>query len=1167
MAVTATPSYVAGDFFGAQGAGDGEFQSPGSIAVEAGTHNVLVADTANGRVQVLAPSGNGLQYLTSFGTGVLTEPFGLAIDQTSGAVYVTDTVAGNPAVRRFTSDGAATPTYTLDAGFTSPAIAGARSTLAVDPTTHDLVVADKGTQEVKRFDVGDGHLIGSFNGGTSGSGPFTSLRSVAVAPSGMVYVVDEPYQDSVFLDPNTGRVERFDATGTPQGALPGMDQASAVTVDGATGGALVGWNNGFYLAPRRLSRFSVSGALTSTVDFPNSVAGGIVGLAYDETAPNDVFALLDQEIGQIGGPGVQRFTLGDIPGVEIGPVNSVGDTTAQVTGTVAPGLASGTATVHFVYSFAGGPEQVTPDQPGIAGPGEASVSANLTGLRPNTTYSVRLHASNDDFSVDSAVGTFTTGAVAPNVQNGGVTDRTASSAVLNGRVNPLGQQTTYHFEYGETDAYGKTVPAAAEDVAGNGFAFRLASSGVAGLKPATTYHYRLVVRNPSGSSATPDATFTTRPAAEPVRAYEQVSPVDKAGAVLGTVGSYHARADGNALSFPTRNAMDLPATQGSPVVSRYASRRTSTGWDIRPLDAPQEVVPAGQVLSTSTLAISSDFSHALVNSNKKLAPGGVDGVGNLYRRDVETGALELVATGLEYGVLSGPTGLFVYYGGSPDFSTIVVQSAEQLTPDAPVGLQKLYAWTEGQGLRLISRMPDGSPSDGSVAVGNRVIWPARELVTADGSRIYFATQGGTADGIYRTQDGVTERILDPGFPAMVVDVTPDGRYLVYLNAATRDLYRYDTRSGASAFVFAGVGIGAGTGYMGMSANGSSIFTTGDSGGSPIVWHDGVTSAIGNTPDYSGIAVWGVTVSPNGRYFVFDTTALEGQSYDSSGCPPNPIDGDRFGYCFEVYVYDVLQQTLTCASCPADGSRPAGHAHLGGNLGISLHGTRLVNDDGQAFFSTPTKLVAADTNGSRDVYMYEDGEVQLISPGKGKHNATLADVSANGSDVFFVTDEQLVGQDRDDQFDMYDARIGGGIAAQLTRGDEVAPCGGTECREPTAGPIASPTVASQIATGLPETIVAGAKAKVSVLKVTSTSSALRVKVRVTSRGVVRLSSKAVTTKSVTVSRAGTYTVEAKLTKRTRSSRRAKKRVKVTAKVSLTPPFGAVATTSFKRTLGR
>jgi hypothetical protein len=338
----------------------------------------------------------------------------------------------------------------------------------------------------------------------------------------------------------------------------------------------------------------------------------------------------------------------------------------------------------------------------------------------------------------------------------------------------------------------------------------------------------------------------------------------------------------------------------------------------------------------------------------------------------------------------------------------------------------------------------------------------------------------------------------------------------------------------------------------------------------VVWHDGDQPApIGFISGTEGIANRGVGLSPNGRYFVFTTTSLVGQSYDNSGCPALIAGGsDLQGRCFEVYVYDVLQKTVTCASCPADGSRSTGYATLGPTQPeLSLRGNRFVNDEGQAFFTTPTKLVAADTNGSSDVYMYQDGEIALISPGKAEHNATLADVSADGSDVFFVTDEQLVGQDRDDQLDMYDARIGGGIAAQATRGDEVAPCSGPECREATAGPTTSPTIASQIASGLPETVVTGAKAKVSVLKVTTTSSSLRAKVRVSGRGQVRLSSKAVATRSVAVSRAGTYTIQAKWTKKTRAARRAKRRVKVAARVTLTPPFGAIAVDSFKRTLGK
>jgi hypothetical protein len=1173
LAVTSTPTYVPGDFFGIQGSGDGEFLTPGSIAIEPVTHNVLVADTGNARVQVLAPSGNGLAFVTSFGAGTLTAPFGLAIDQTSGAIYVTDVDAGNPVIRRYTSDGAATPTYTVDTAFASPAIVSAHSTLAVDPTTHDLLVADTGTQEVKRFDVGDGHLISSFNGATSGGGPFTSLRSVAVAPSGAVYVVDEPYQDAVIFQGGVGRVERFDAAGGTLGAaLPGVDQASAVAVDQASELALVGWSNVFFNAPRRLSLFATPDAASLSLDYPGSVMGATVGLTYDGTGSHDIFALTDAELGSIGSPGVLRFTPGDLPGVETGPTSAVGQTTAHVTGAVAPGSASGPATIHFEYTLERGfepptrPEQilVTSDQT-VTGPGETAVSADLTGLRPNTTYSVRVHASNDDFSVDSPAGTFTTGAVAPSVQLGGVTDRTASTVVLNGRVGPFGAQTTYHFEYGETDAYGSTIPADHEDVAGNGYASHLASNAISGLKPQTTYHYRLVAHNASGTSVTPDATFTTRPATEPRRAYEQVSPVNKGGGVLNTYAFYYARADGNALAYQTKNAMDLPNNQAAPLESRYASRRNgTTGWDLRPLDVPQDAVPVAQLLSTSTIAMSSDFSHALVNSNRKLAPGGVDGVGNLYRRDVETGALELVATGLRYDELSGPAGSNIYYAGSPDFSMIAVQSTVKLTPDAHDGATNMYEWTVEHGLRLVS------PTDGAVAVTSRLNPPARNFVTSDGSSIFFATQGGTADGIYRTTNGVSERILDPGAPVIVADVTPDGRYVVYVNILTRDLFRYDTVDHVSTFIFPNVNVGAGIGYMGMSADGSSIVTTGDGGVTPIVWHDGdaTPTPIGTVSGFEGVATWGVALSPNGRYFVFDTTSLDGQDYDNTGCPDNPVDGHHGGHCFEVYVYDIEQKELTCASCPSDGSRSTGHAHLGpATLELSLRSGRFVDDDGQAFFTTPTKLVAGDTNGTNDVYMYQDGEVQLISPGKGNHNATLADVSANGSDVFFVTDEQLVGQDRDDQLDMYDARIGGGIASQSTRGDEVAPCGGTECREATAGPTTPPAVASQIASGLPEPIVPGAKAKVSVVKVTATSSLLRVKLRVSGRGVVRIASAAVATKSTTVSRAGTYTVEAKWTKKTRSSRRAKRRVKVSAKVSLTPPFGPAAVVRFKRTLGK
>ena len=69
----------------------------------------------------------------------------------------------------------------------------------------------------------------------------------------------------------------------------------------------------------------------------------------------------------------------------------------------------------------------------------------------------------------------------------------------------------------------------------------------------------------------------------------------------------------------------------------------------------------------------------------------------------------------------------------------------------------------------------------------------------------------------------------------------------------------------------------------------------------------------------------------------------------------------------------------------------------------------------------------DINGKADVYMWEDGELSLISTGKAARPSKFVDASADGDDVFFTTRERLVGADVDDQVDVYDARVGGGFA--------------------------------------------------------------------------------------------------------------------------------------------
>jgi hypothetical protein len=151
------------------------------------------------------------------------------------------------------------------------------------------------------------------------------------------------------------------------------------------------------------------------------------------------------------------------------------------------------------------------------------------------------------------------------------------------------------------------------------------------------------------------------------------------------------------------------------------------------------------------------------------------------------------------------------------------------------------------------------------------------------------------------------------------------------------------------------------------------------------------------------------------------------------------------------------------------------------------------DGDHAFFETAEALSLADTNGAGgclpsgsgsqafpaclDVYEWvaegtgscqpgspsysplNAGCLYLISTGKDKFPSLLADASESGEDVFFFTRQSLVGQDKDELQDVYDARVGGGLASQ----NAVAPgpCESAEaCHEsaPPAPAEASPGTA-------------------------------------------------------------------------------------------------------------
>ena len=113
------------------------------------------------------------------------------------------------------------------------------------------------------------------------------------------------------------------------------------------------------------------------------------------------------------------------------------------------------------------------------------------------------------FLICMAIGVLaTTGtavAGAPTATTGAATAVTGTTATISGTVFANKESTTYYFEWGTTTAYGTKTPTGTA----GGNAGKTVAADLSGLTPQTTYHFRLVASNASGTSTGADATFTT----------------------------------------------------------------------------------------------------------------------------------------------------------------------------------------------------------------------------------------------------------------------------------------------------------------------------------------------------------------------------------------------------------------------------------------------------------------------------------------------------------------------------------------------------------------------------------------------------------------------------------------------------------------------------------
>jgi hypothetical protein len=445
---------------GLAGSAAGELSAPSSVAVNSLTHDVYVTDPGNHRVDEFTATG---EFLLAFGADVGGE-------------------------------GVNTCTLSCEAG-TSGSAAGQFEKpdfIAVDSSTGassgDVYVGDTGTGTVQKF-TGSGELVESWgeHGAISSDAQGTGTGNLTAGSTEVTGV-----------ETDSGALEQFfkiSGEGIPAGA------EIAATGEGT---------------------LTLSAAATATAEHVSLIAsrvfGGVDGVAVDGAGNLWVHSKEGDE-AEFAPSGEQLETFeasGSLPdGTAVdnaGRVyfNSVlaftttGSSLGQVTNASATGLAADLKDNNLYVDLGGSIQHF-----------EASCEPASAPCTPTESFGAPALPEGQGVAVDSSNGTVYAANVTNNVVDAfpatleastlPASGLTASTAILNASVNPLGSSVSEcFFEYGATTEYGHDVPC--EGVITGETEVHAALTGLFG---STTYHYRVVVGGSAGLLLGEDVQFST----------------------------------------------------------------------------------------------------------------------------------------------------------------------------------------------------------------------------------------------------------------------------------------------------------------------------------------------------------------------------------------------------------------------------------------------------------------------------------------------------------------------------------------------------------------------------------------------------------------------------------------------------------------------------------
>lgn len=253
------------------------------------------------------------------------------------------------------------------------------------------------------------------------------------------------------------------------------------------------------------------------------------------------------------------------------------------------------------------------------------------------------------------------GTSAPAVTTSAASGVTATTATLNGTVNPEGSATTYQFQYGTSTSYGSVTPTSPAS-AGSGSSAVAESAALSGLAAGTTYDYRLVATNATGTTHGANQTFTT-PAAGSGTAFTPVGGLVQATSLkpsvtahaVGDVILLHVTTEGNApptgvsggdatwtqvgttLRGSVNSGYSAAVYEGTVTAAGTATATVTTSGTASAVRiAGQEYTPgSGQ---TGTLVAQANLDVTGAGTGPSITPTGSDELYSFYGFDTDIGS-------------------------------------------------------------------------------------------------------------------------------------------------------------------------------------------------------------------------------------------------------------------------------------------------------------------------------------------------------------------------------------------------------------------------------------------------------------------------------------------------------------------------------------------------